>query len=132
MERNLASTFVLTTDSRTIAGFYTLSASSILAADLPEAIAKKLPRLPLPVTLLGRMAVAESVQGTGLGEALLMLALERALKSSRTVASWAMIVDAKEGARGFYAKYEFIPFASQPNRLFLPMKTIEKLITRSK
>jgi hypothetical protein len=34
-------------------------------------------------------------------------------------------VDAKEGAREFYIKYEFTPFATQPNRLFLPMKKID-------
>ena len=55
-KRKLAAVFVLTIDGRTIAGFYTLSAASLLAADLPADAAKKLPRFPLPVTLLGRMA----------------------------------------------------------------------------
>jgi hypothetical protein len=34
-------------------------------------------------------------------------------------------VDAKEGARDFYLKYEFTPFATQPDRLFLLMKNID-------
>ena len=127
MEHHLAAIFILTPDSQTVVGFYTLSAHSILAAELPEESTKKLPRFPLPVTLLGRMAVSRSLQGHRLGEFLLMHALERAWLGSQQVASWAIVVDAKEGARDFYLKHEFIPFPSRPERLFLPMTTIEKL-----
>ena len=127
MERNLAAVFILTLDSKTVAGFYTLSALSIQASELPEELAKKLPRFPLPVTLLGRMAVGQSMQGQGLGEFLLMHALERAWLGSQQVASWAVVVDAKAGARDFYLKHNFIPLPSQPDRLILPMKTLEKL-----
>jgi GNAT superfamily N-acetyltransferase len=126
-KRKLAAVFVLTNDGIAVAGFYSLSAHSILAAELPHDFSTKLPRFPLPVTLLGRMAVAESIQGRGLGEHLLLHALERALIGSRQVASWAVIVDAKAGARDFYLRHDFIPFPNQPERLFLPMKTIEKL-----
>jgi predicted GNAT family N-acyltransferase len=129
VERNLAAVFVLTSDSKTIAGFYTLSAHSIQAADLPEELTRKLPRFPLPVTLLGRMAVSQSLRGQGFGEFLLMHALERAWLGSQQVASWAVVVDAKMGARAFYIKYDFVPLPLQPDRLFLPMKTIEKLFT---
>ena len=128
-DRKLAAVFVLTPDSRTIAGFYTLSAHSILAADLPETHAKKLPRFPLPVTLLGRMAVSQSLHSQRLGEFLLMHALERSWIGSREVASWAVIVDAKAGAREFYRKHDFLPLPSHPDRLFLPMATIEHLFT---
>ncbi len=127
LERKLAAVFILTADNKTIAGFYTLSAHTILAADLPDAMAKRLPRFPLPVTLLGRMAVSESLRGQGLGEFLLMHALERAWLGSRQVASWAVVVDAKMGARDFYLKYDFTALPLQPDRLLLPMKTIERL-----
>jgi GNAT superfamily N-acetyltransferase len=126
-KRNLAAAFVLTADGRTIAGFYTLSAHSILASDLPLNLAGKLPRFPIPVTLLGRMAIAQSLQGHGLGEYLLLDALERARMGARQVASWAVVVDAKPGARNFYLKHDFAPFLTQPDRLFLPMKTIEEM-----
>jgi predicted GNAT family N-acyltransferase len=126
LERKLAAVFVLTSDGKTVAGFYTLSAHSLLAADLTEDHARKLPRFPLPVTLLGRMAVSEQLHGRRLGEFLLMHALERAWLGSQQVASWAVVVDAKAGARDFYIKHDFIALPSQPNRLFLPMKTIEQ------
>lgn len=127
LKRNLAAVFVLTSDSKAVAGFYTFSAHSIQAAELPQDLARKLPRFPLPVTLLGRMAVAQALQGQGWGEFLLLHALERALRGSQQVASWAVVVDAKAGAREFYLKHDFIPSATQSNRLFLPMKTIEKM-----
>lgn len=127
LERKLAAVFILTPDGTTVAGFYTLSAHSILAVGLPESYSKKLPRFPLPVTLLGRMAVSASLQGQRLGEFLLMHALERAWIGSQQVASWAVVVDAKAGAREFYLKHDFIALPSQPYRLFLAMATIERL-----
>jgi predicted GNAT family N-acyltransferase len=127
LDRNLAAVFVLTRDSSEVDGFYTLSAHSILAEDLPQELSKKLPRFPLPVTLLGRMAVSKAVRGQRLGEFLLMHALERAWIGSHQVASWAVVVDAKAGARDFYLKYDFVPLPSNADRLFLPMKTIARL-----
>lgn len=130
MKRKLAAVFVLTGDGKTIAGFYTLSAHSILAAELPPDPGKNLPRFPLPATLLGRMAVAQTLHRQGLGEFLLLHALERAWVGSKQVASWAVVVDAKAGARDFYLRHDFTTFPEQPDRLFLPMKTIERLFER--
>jgi GNAT superfamily N-acetyltransferase len=127
LKRKLAAVFVLTPDNQEIAGFYALSARSILASELPPDIGKKLPRYPLPVTLLGRMAVARSLQGKGLGELLLFDALDRASRGSRHVASWAVVVDTKAGARNFYLNHNFLPLPHHPDRLFLSMKTIEEM-----
>ena len=126
MSRRLAAAFVMTSDGKTVAGFYTLSSFSITSAELPEKLAKRLPsRLPVPATLLGRMGIHVDWQGKGLGSDLLMDALYRALRASATVASYAVVVDAKEGARDFYLKHEFIPFPASADRLFLPIKTIQ-------
>jgi predicted GNAT family N-acyltransferase len=127
LKRNLAAVFILTPDGHNVAGFYTLSAHTIRAVELPLESAKKLPRFPLPVTLLGRMAIAQSLQGKRWGEFLLLHALKRAGLGSRIVASWAVVLDAKAGARDFYLKHNFIPLRDQPDRLFLPMKTIEQM-----
>ena len=57
-----------------------------------------------------------------------MDALHRSLQASRQVASFAVIVDAKdEVAVSFYKRYEFIPFTDLERQLFLPMSVIEKL-----
>ena len=126
-ERKLATIFVLTSDGSTIAGFYSLSAQTIMADELPAAPASKLPRFPLPATLLGRMAVSESLRGRRLGEFLLMDALRRAWLARQQVASRAVTVDAKQGAREFYIRYGFIASTQCRDRLFYPMASIAKL-----
>jgi len=114
----------------TVLGFYTLSSTIIPLKDLPPQVAGRLPRYPnIPATLLGRLAVRLTHRGRGLGEFLLMDALAVSFRQSRIVASLAVVVEAKdEAARVFYTKYGFNPFPAHPSRLFLPMKTIERLI----
>ena len=104
---------------------YTLSPISILSVDLPPSLQKKLPRRPIGATLIGRMGRDLSLRGKGVGEMLLMDAFHKAWKASKLVSSWAVVVDAKEGARDFYLENEFTPFATQPDRLFLLMKKID-------
>jgi len=133
MSRRLAAAFVMTADGSTVAGFYTLSSLSITSSDLPESLAKRLPsRLPIPATLLGRMGVDTRLQGRGLGSDLLIDALHQAFQANKAVASWAVVVDAKEGARDFYLKHGFTAMPSSPNRLFIPMKTIEQMFSGQK
>jgi predicted N-acetyltransferase YhbS len=110
-------------------GYYSLSALSVALDAIPEEQAKLFARYPaVPVTLLGRLARDISQKNKGLGEFLLMDALERAYRQSNSIASSAVIVDAKsERAASFYQDYGFLPFAETPQRLFLPMKTIAKL-----
>ena len=129
IEKRVAVCFVLTPDKKTIAGFYTLSQYSVDLVSLPHEIARKLPKYPLvPATLIGRLAIAQNFRGQQLGEFLLMDALHRSLLLSREVASFAVIVDAKdEAAKQFYEYFNFLPFAGIPDRLFLPLKTIENL-----
>lgn len=128
--RRVAAPFVLCEgESHAVLGYYTLSALSIDVGNWPEEVARKLPRYPVvPATLLGRLAVDRRLHGQGMGEYLLMDALRRALEASHEVASVAVVVDAKnEAALAFYRRYDFIPFPDVPNRLFLPMGTIEPL-----
>lgn len=108
-----------------VLGYYTLSASIVNARDLPDDLAKKLPRYPqLPVSLLGRLAIDHSMKGRGLGQFLLMDALRRSLLAASQVAAMAILVDAKdESAAAFYRHFGFLPLQEQPRRLFLPMKT---------
>lgn len=124
-----AAPFVLLTAENRIAGYYTLSSSIILADDLPPETIKQLkwPRYPeLPATLIGRLARDITFRGQRIGELLLIDALKRALNAE--IASLAVIVDARdEHARQFYAANGFMSFPDTPNRLYLPMKTVEKL-----
>lgn len=126
--RRVAAPYVLVeAPAPNVLGFYTLSNTSIQAAELPEAFVKKLPRYPvLPATLLGRLAVDAKGRGRGLGTELLLDALQRCLRSE--TASLAVMVDAKDdSAISFYERHEFLRLPDQPNRLFMPMSEIEKL-----
>jgi GNAT superfamily N-acetyltransferase len=129
-ERNVAAPFVLTVPpGLRVMGYYTLSASIVHAGELPEALASRLPRYPqLPVTLLGRLAVDQTVKGKGLGEFLLMDALRRSMEAAASIAAMAVLVDAKDdAAEAFYRHFGFLPLQQQPGRLFLPMKTLRGL-----
>ena len=126
--KNLAAVFVLTPDGRKIAGYYTLSSYVVKLDEIPEEIARKLTRMQeIPATLLGRLARSVEFRGQGIGEVLLVDALKRALQNSAQVASWAVVVDAKDDeAVNFYKHYGFIPFPNKPNRQFLTMNSIPK------
>lgn len=113
-----------------VLGYYTLSASVLHLDHLPDDLARKLPRYPLlPVTLLGRLAVDQTTKGQGLGEHLLLDALNRSLAHADQIAAMAVVVDAKsdEAAR-FYGHYGFLPFQAQPQRMFVPMSTVARLL----
>lgn len=129
VEKHVAVVYVATSDGSTIAGFYTLSQFSVDFVQLPEHLAKRLPRYPaIPATLLGRLAIALSFRGQSLGKLLLFDALKRSLDQSRHLASAGVIVDAKDDrARGFYLQYGFVSIIDAENRLFLPMQTIEQM-----
>ncbi|OYT93739.1 MAG: GNAT family N-acetyltransferase [Burkholderiales bacterium PBB3] len=113
----------------TVLGFYSLSAASIDAADLPPDLVKKLPRYPhLPVTLLGRLAIDLPYKGQGLGQFLLLDALYRSLQAAAAIAAMAVVVDAKDAAAvAFYKRYGFMQLSASKGRMFLPMKTVAAL-----
>jgi GNAT superfamily N-acetyltransferase len=125
--KNMAAPFVLVMPDGAIAGYYTLSSTSVQLGELPEQTVRKLPKYPLvPATLLGRLAVDRRHQGKGYGRFLLADALYRAAQSE--IASFAVIVDAKdENARRFYERESFLPLPDQPMRLFRPMADLKQL-----
>jgi len=130
--RKAAAPFVLAGHDGSILGYYTLSAYSVRATELPAAIAKRLPRYPLlPATLLGRLAIDASCRGLGFGRFLLMDALYRSWRNTSEVASVGVVVDALDGrAHAFYVHHEFQPLADHAAKLFLAMVTIERLFRR--
>lgn len=126
VRRRITNCFVAVGNSG-IAGYYTLSASSLPMSDLPVMLAKKLPRYPvLPAALVGRLAVDRRFAGRSLGAALLYDAIQRSLRADPVV--YALVVEAKDiAAVGFYKHFGFQAFESRPMSLFLPMATAMKL-----
>jgi predicted GNAT family N-acyltransferase len=131
VKKHVAAVFVLTPDGRIIAGYYTLSQYAVDSGSVPEETMRRL-GLPkykeLPATLLGRLARSLDFKRQRVGELLLMSALKQSLDHSRRIASMAVVVDAKdEAAKAFYRRYGFLELPDHPNRLFLPMKTVERM-----
>jgi ribosomal protein S18 acetylase RimI-like enzyme len=133
MDAGLAVCFVAVpeSDPGCIAGFYTLSAATILTPALPEALTKKLPRYgEFPATLLGRLARSTAFKGQGLGDRLMMSAFARAAHAAEEVASWAIVTDPKDdNAQRFYEEFGFSELGT--NRLFMSMKQVKTLLSSS-
>ena len=131
VKRRVTRVFVLTDEMepKEILGYYSLSAGSIYAEHLPDSQKNKLPRYPIPMVLLGRLAISKTCHGQGLGTILLADAMKRIRNASETIAVYALVVDAlNEKAKSYYQQFGFIPFPNQPLKLFLPLEHFSKLL----
>lgn len=126
-KRRLGRTYVaVPARQKRVAGFYTLSSGLVAFQNLPKRAAKSLPKHPIPVILLARLAVDNSVRGQGLGALLLRDALGRCLDLSTQLGVFAVEVDAiDQSAKLFYEKYGFVPLTDNPLHLFLAIASIE-------
>lgn len=130
VKRKLSACFVIDeTGTNLTKGYYTLSNNSILSGFIPEQIRKKLPRTyeSIPAILLGRLAIDNRFQGQGIGKLILLDALKRSYEISKTIGSFAVVVDPiDQDAENFYNKYGFIKLPDS-GKMFLSMKTIGQL-----
>lgn len=111
-----------------ILGYYALSAGSVAFEVVPENLKKRLPRYPIPVAHLGRLAVDQSMQGHGLGEDLLIDALARIMRAADEIGIHAVeVVAIDDSARRFYLKYGFTSLADDEQHLYLPLSAVRKL-----
>ena len=114
--------------SHEVHGYYALSAGAVAFDNVPKGLRKRLPRYPVPVAHLGRLAVDRSAAGQGLGEHLLMGALARTLRAADDIGIHAVeVVAINDAARAFYLKYGFHPLKDDRHHLYLPMSTVKKL-----
>ncbi|MFO0956431.1 MAG: GNAT family N-acetyltransferase [Isosphaeraceae bacterium] len=129
-KRKLGKTFVAVPPGQPqVIGFYTLAAGAVAFEHLPPGASRKLPKHPVPVVLLARLAVDQSAQGRGLGEGLLLDALQRSLALSAGLGVYAVEVDALDDvAAAFYRKYGFTALLDNPLHLYLPIATVELVL----
>jgi len=114
-----------------VMGYYSLSTLSIELTQLPDNLARKLPRHPIPAALVGRLAVSKKDQGCGIGKILLVDAIKRTLSVSSHIGIYAMVVDAiNDSAIEFYEQFGFARLNDDSSRLFLPLKSFEDDVTR--
>jgi GNAT superfamily N-acetyltransferase len=124
----ISQTYVAATEGR-IAGYHTLVVGEVAHEGAPERLAKGLPRHPIPVIILARLAVARSWQGKGLGAALVVDAMHRVLRAADIAGVRAMAVHAKdETVHRFYEHLGFAPFPDKPLTLYRLLKDIRAML----
>jgi GNAT superfamily N-acetyltransferase len=102
-----------------IVGYVTLSASQIERAYLPKPQQRNRPD-PVPVTLLGQLAVDKAYHGQGHAASLLLFALRTALRASESVGSMGVITHPlDDSVRGFYARWGFQGLPFDPRRAMM-------------
>jgi GNAT superfamily N-acetyltransferase len=121
-------------DGGRILGFATVAPRHLEIDELPQRMRKKLPRYPVPVLGLARLAVDQSAQAMGLGRQLLRFVFELAAKMADEVGCAGVVVDAKPLAVDFYTRYGFTPFEAleghsearpRPIAMWLPIQAIK-------
>jgi ribosomal protein S18 acetylase RimI-like enzyme len=129
-KRNLGRTYVTVRAALPrVLGYYTIASGAVTFEILPAKSAKRLPRHPVPVVLIARLAVDRSAQRQRLGEMLLLDALARSLELSEKLGIHSVVVDAiDQEAKAFYRKYQFISLLDSEFHLYLPVSTIQEAL----
>lgn len=127
-QRDFNRTYVATAPGETrIRGYYSISSASIDFANWPAGL--KLPRYPVPVARIGRLAVDVREQGNGVGKALLRHAMHLAATLAEQIGVYAVVVDAKHAhAAAFYAHYGFQRFFDQDLSLYLTTAVVRRAL----
>ncbi len=131
-ERGISRTFVLVDEDvaepKAIIGFFSLNLCQVKSEALPAAEARKLPRDVAGVRL-GRLARSMAYRGQGIGEVLLVAAMEKFMEIHQRGGGVGLFVDAKDQhAKEFYQRYGFIALPSNELQLFLPTRTIQEAL----
>ena len=123
-QSNSSQTYVAVNDDEVL-GFYTIVAGEVRHAEAPERVVKGMPRHPIPLLVLARLAVHSTAQGRGLGAGLLLDALGRTLQVADVIGVRALAVHAKdERALAFYRHFGFTPSPTDARHLFMIIKDI--------
>jgi GNAT superfamily N-acetyltransferase len=123
-----ARTYVVHREHRVV-GYYAISAGSISKEQATGRAAHGLANHPIPISLLGRLAVHRNEQGNGIGRALLKDAWLRIERAADILGSRAVLVHAiDQQAREFYERFDFDPCPEDELHLMLLMKDLRRLL----
>ena len=121
-QKSGASRTYVVTDGVRVVAYYALASGALAARDAPGAIRRNMPD-PIPMAVLGRLAVDRSFQGQGLGAAILQDAVLRCGQAAAIMGIRGVLVHAiSESARGFYEGHGFLTSPSHPMTLILSLK----------
>lgn len=128
-ERAGASRTYALCDGDEVIGYYCLATGAVDHDEAPSALRRNMPD-PIPVVVLGRLAVDRRFQSRGLGRALLRDAILRATQVAELAGAVALLVHAlSDDARRFYQSCGFVGLPSQPMTLCLMMRTAHQAVT---
>ena len=123
-ESRFSRTYVVCEGNR-VAAYFCISAGAVERAAAPGKVRRNAPDT-IPVSVIGRLAVARDHAGKGLGADMLADALRRVAVASQSIGIGAVLVQAKDdAAKRFYMKCaEFIEYPADSRTLFLPIETV--------
>ena len=132
MASGSAKTFVAADEENRVAGYSSLTVGQIDTREVPDRIRKGMGRYPIPVVLLGRLAVDSGYQGRGIGAGLLRDAIRRALTISEQAGVRAMMTHPiDENASRFYREFGFVESPAGGGQLLLLLKDARKTVSGS-
>lgn len=114
--------FVVCDEQQNVVGCYALAVGAVSHEHAPGRIRRNMPE-PIPVIVLGRLAVHVDRAGQGLGQGLLKDAVQRALQTCEHIGARALLCHAiDEAARAFYLKHGFIEPPIHDMTVMLPLR----------
>ena len=127
-ENDIGRTYVAVRPGETdVLGYYTISSGTVKFEQFPPEL--KLPKYPIPTAHIGRLATDLTVQGQGLGEALLFDALKTAESAAEEIGIRVVeLIAIHTKAKAFYLRYGFTELADDPLRLYLNMRTVRDVL----
>lgn len=118
-------TFVVVDGEHRVRGFYAMAAGAVAHQLATSTVRRNMPD-PIPVMVLGRLAVDRRAQGSKLGAAMLQDAVNRAITVSQHTGVRALLVHAlHERAKQFYAYYGFQASPQHPMTLMLRLDSVK-------
>jgi GNAT superfamily N-acetyltransferase len=124
-------TYVVCGDQHAVVGYYALAAGSVAHVDAPGRVKRNMPD-PVPMMVLGRLAVDRSAQGRGVGYGLLKDAVLRVVQAADIVGVRGILVDAiDDAACAFDEKFGFRRSAAFPLKLMITLDEAERAISGS-
>lgn len=124
-----------------ILGFMTVAPGSVEMDRLPGDLKRTLPKYPIPVLRVARLAVSEEARAQGIGKQLMRAAFAMAHELREKIGCAGVVVDAKRDAETFYASLGFEPLEvvaglleekPAPKPMFIPIGGIEAAIKIAK
>jgi predicted N-acetyltransferase YhbS len=120
-------TFVVCEDSRVV-GYYALASGGVAAATAPGRFRRNMPE-PIPVVVLGRLAVDHSQKGRGLGRALFRDSAKRVLHAADSIGIRGILVHAiSQDAKAFYLALGFETSPLDPMTLMVTLADLRRAI----